>query len=203
MWRVDWCCFLFSCMFREGINWYLRSLAEKQSVSIWYTGTILNRQRENGARSNIPCFKISQSLDQDVEIYGVWRVEVIFVPEGFTGAFCIKGFIKGILKTMVSSSNLGTGTRYHGKNDNPWQVQFRHDRMRQCRFTWSRWTSYTNDTDIGPVSTVMSQWIVDKVWHVSSSRKYKNWVKWDEVLNLSCPTTVLWSHKNESYHGGE
>lgn len=78
--------------------------------------------------------------------------------------------------TIINGSiDIGIGEKnYHAENANPWQVHLRDNGMRQSRFSWSRTSSYTYDTNSSPWRRVVSLFF-HTYSHCESRRKCWLW----------------------------
>lgn len=45
-------------------------------------------------QANIPSFQITQPVDENIKIYGVWGIEIVFIIECSLRCFYIQGFVE-------------------------------------------------------------------------------------------------------------
>lgn len=59
----------------------------------------------------IPCFKVTQPVDQNIEVYCFWRIKVVFIPECFARSFFVKSFVKGVLHEILAARTIHARVR--------------------------------------------------------------------------------------------
>lgn len=105
----------------------------------------------------VPHLEVIQPLHEDIKVYGIWRVEIVFISKCYLRLFGGKRPVERVLrvfpsaqKTMVLAYILCGGQLYHWKNDHPWQVERAHNLHGQTGLPRATRPCYPNNLERYP-----------------------------------------------------